>query len=132
MWIFYKQLPKGTTTREINKITLKGCRTGFSLGSFLKRNIIKRSKIIRIRDLKADSSEYHALVQVDTPIRAENIIDNLTGKTMNGLYLKPHRYHRRFPSRDRRNHQVGHPKNLERRKADRRRSNLITRVMEIY
>lgn len=132
MWIFYKQLPRGTTTREINKVTLKGCRTGLSLGSLFKRNIVKRAKIIRIRDLSADRSEYHALVQVDSPIRAENIIENLDGKTVNGLYLRPHRYHRRFPSRDRRNHQVAHSTKSERRKGDRRRSNLITRVMEIY
>ncbi len=132
MWIFYKQLPRGTTTREINKVTLKGCKTGFNLGSLFKRNIVKRAKIIRIRDLNADSSEYHALVQVDSPIRAENIIENLDGKTVDGLYLRPHRYHRRFPSRDRRNHQIVHQTSKERRKGDRRRSNLITRVMEIY
>lgn len=132
MWIFYKHLPRGTTTREINRVTTKGSRKGLSLGSLFKRNIVKRSKIIRIRDLKADSSEYHALVQVDSPVIAESIIDNLDGKTVNGLYLKPHRYHRRFPSRDRRNHQVAHTKYQERRRGDRRRSNLITRVLEIY
>jgi tRNA U54 and U55 pseudouridine synthase Pus10 len=132
MWIFFKHLPRGTTTREINRITLKGCRTGFSLASLFKRNIVKRSKIIRIRDLNADSSEYHALVQVDSPVTAEHIIDKLDGKTVDGIFLKPHRYHRRFPSRDRRNHQVGHAKLKERRRGDRRRPNLITRVLEIF
>lgn len=131
MWIFYKQLPRGTTTREINKVTMKGCRSRLGLGALFKRRIIKRSKIIRIKDLQDDCTEYHAIVQVDSTMTAENIIDHLDGRTVNGLFLKPHRYQRRFTCRDRRNHQVATPSNLERRKGDRRRSNLITRIMEI-
>jgi tRNA U54 and U55 pseudouridine synthase Pus10 len=132
MWIFYKHLPRGTTTRQINKVTLKGYKSGLGLISLFKKNIIKRSKILRIKDLRHDSVEYHAIVQVDSPITAENIIENLEGKTINGIYLDPHRYHRRFPSRDRRNHQIGASTIQERRKADRRRSNIITRVLETY
>jgi tRNA U54 and U55 pseudouridine synthase Pus10 len=131
MWIFYNHLPFGTTIRKINNVTLKGFRSKFGLASLFKRNIIKRSKIIRIKDLKADSVEYHAIVQVDSPVTAENIIENLDGKMVNGLYLRPHRYHRRYPSRDRRHHQAAPPNLRERRQGDRRRSNLITRVMEI-
>jgi tRNA U54 and U55 pseudouridine synthase Pus10 len=131
MWIFYKHLPRGTTTRQINKVTLKGCKSGLGLMSLFKKNVVKRSKILRIKDLSHDSVEYHAIVQVDSPITAENIIENLEGKTVNGIYLNPHRYHRRFPSRDRRNHQIVTSKIQERRKADRRRSNIITRVLEI-
>jgi hypothetical protein len=129
MWIFFKHLPRGTTTRDINKITLKGCKLSLGLKWIFKKNIVKRSKIIRIRDLKEDSTEYHGLVQVDSPVTAENIIDSLDGRTVNGLYLKPHRYQRRFPSRDRRMTACSHQQ--ERRKGDRRRSNLITRIMEI-
>jgi hypothetical protein len=130
MWIFFKHLPRGTTTREINKVTLKGCKTSFGLTSMFKRNIVKRCKIIRIRDLKQDRTEYHGLVQVDSPTRAENIIENLDGKTVNGLFLKPHRYQRRFPSRDRRMGPAVKPQKRERRMADRRRANLVTHVLE--
>jgi hypothetical protein len=100
--------------------------------SLLNRNIIKRSKIIRIRDLKSDSTEYHGIVQVNTQVTADDIIENLDGKTVNGLFLKPHRYQRRFPSRDRRMHQLADAKTAERRKGERRRENLITRVLETY
>ena len=131
MWIFYRQLPHDTTIRQINKVTLKGCKSRLGLASLLRRNVIKRCKIIRIQDTKANSTEYHAIVQVDSPVTAGNIIDKLKGKTINGLFLNPHRYHRRYPSRDRRSHQATPPDLLERRKGDRRRSNLITRVMEV-
>ncbi|MCU7916200.1 MAG: hypothetical protein KZQ65_09985 [Candidatus Thiodiazotropha sp. (ex Gloverina cf. vestifex)] len=80
--------------------------------------------------MKSDSTEYHAIVQVSTQVTADNIIDNLDGKTVNGLFIKPHRYQRRFPSRDRRNSRLADPKLAERRKSDRRRDNLITRVLE--
>jgi len=130
MWIFYKHLPRGTSLKEINSVTRKGCRSGLQFFPLFRKNIVKRSKIIRIRDLKSDSTEYHAIVQVDSNVTADNIIDNLDGKTVNGLFIKPHRYRRRFPSRDRRNHQLADPKMMERRKSERRRSNLITRVLE--
>jgi tRNA U54 and U55 pseudouridine synthase Pus10 len=131
MWIFYKHLPFGTTTRKINNVTLKGFNSKLGLAYLFKRNIIRRSKIIRIKDLKADSIEYHAIVQVDSPITARNIIENLDGKTINGLYLNLHRYHRRYPARDRRNHQTNVANLRERRKGDRRRNNLIMKVLEI-
>jgi tRNA U54 and U55 pseudouridine synthase Pus10 len=130
MWIFYKHLPRDTTIKEINNVTRKGCRSGLQFLPLFRKNVVKRSKIIRIRDLKADSTEYHAIVQVDSNVTAENIIDNLDGKTVNGLFIKPHRYQRRFPSRDRRNHQLADPKMMERRRGERRRSNIITRVLE--
>jgi len=130
MWIFYKHLPRGTTIRDVNKITRKGYRLGWQFLSLFKKGLIKRSKIIRIKDLKTDSMEYHAIVQVDSPVSAESIIENLDGKTVNGLFLKPHRYHRRFPSRDRRIRQPASIKLQERRQGERRRENLITRVLE--
>ena len=130
MWIFYKHLPRGTTVREINKVTRKGYRSGLPLMNLFKTGLIKRSKIIRIKDLKTDSMEYHAIVQVDSPVSAESIIENLDGKTVNGIFLMPHRYHRRFPSRDRRMQQPISAKHLERRKGERRRENIITRVLE--
>jgi hypothetical protein len=131
MWIFYKHLPVGTTIRKINKVTLKGCKSRLGLTSLLKRNIIKRTKIIRIKDLETEIIEYHAIVQVDSPATAANIIEYLNGKTINGLRLKPHSYHRRYPSRDRRNYQTAHPSLQERRQSERRRSNLVTKVIEI-
>lgn len=132
MWIFFKQLPRGTTTREINKVTMKGCKAAIGLASLFKKNLVKRSKIIRISDLQTKNIEYHAMVQVESPAIAESIIENLDGKTVNGLFIKPHRYHRRFPARDRRNHQLAQSSQLERRKGDRRRANLVTRVVESF
>lgn len=130
MWIFYKHLPRGTSTRDINKITRKGYRSGLHPMSLFKRGLIKRCKIISLKDLKTDNVEYHAIVQVDSPASAEHIIENLNGKMVNGLFLQPHRYHRRFPSRDRRIHQPANAKPEERRQIERRRHNLITRVLE--
>jgi hypothetical protein len=92
MWIFYRRLPRGITIREINKVTLKGYNSLLILRSLLSKNIVKRSKIIRIKDLRSDNTEYHAIVQVNSPTTADNIIENLDGRTINGLYIKPHRY----------------------------------------
>jgi hypothetical protein len=131
MWIFYKHLPKGVSSREIGKATMRGIRSGWLLIPFTKKRAIKRSKIIQIMDLDRDTVEYHAIVQVESPKLADTIIENLDGKTVNGLFLKPHRYHRRFPSRDRRTLSHDGHQGSERRATDRRRNKLITRVIEI-
>ncbi|MEW8507504.1 MAG: hypothetical protein AB2598_12440 [Candidatus Thiodiazotropha sp.] len=131
MWIFYKHLPRGVSTKEIRKVTLRGTRPSWSLLPVTKKSAIKRTKIIRIKDLQTEATEYHAIVQVESPVLADAIIENLDGRTVNGLFLKPHRYHRRFPNRDRRTReQITNPDD-ERRKQDRRRDNLITRVLDI-
>ncbi|MEW8470346.1 MAG: hypothetical protein AB2637_17550 [Candidatus Thiodiazotropha sp.] len=96
-----------------------------------KKSAVRRTKIIRIKDLNNESTEYHAIVQVESPVLADTIIENLDGRTVNGLFLKPHRYHRRFPNRDRRVSEQGTGQDEERRKQDRRRHNLITRVLDI-
>ncbi|MEJ2620969.1 MAG: hypothetical protein P8163_12075 [Candidatus Thiodiazotropha sp.] len=131
MWIFYKHLPKNVTLKEIQSVTIKGARSGWSPVSLFKKPKIKRTKIIRIRDTHKDSVEYHAIIQVNPTSITNTIIDNLDGKTVNGLYLRPHRYHRRFANRDRRSMQLNAQQGNERRKSDRRRDNLITRVMAI-
>jgi len=132
MWIFFKQLPRGTSVREINRITRKGYKMGLNLLGLFRKNLIKRSKIIRIKDLQTDTTEYHAIVQVESHIAADTIIENLEGKTINGLFLKPHRYYRRFSSRDRRIHQLTVTTEIERRKGERRRNHLILRILESY
>ncbi|MCG7908468.1 MAG: hypothetical protein JAY67_22860 [Candidatus Thiodiazotropha taylori] len=131
MWIFYKHLPKNVTLKEIQNVTLKGARSNWSPLSIFNKPSIKRTKIIRIRDLQKDSIEYHAIIQVNPTSVTDTIIENLDGRTVNGLYLRPHRYHRRFTNRDRRNMQSNEHQSGERRKSDRRRDNLVTRVMAI-
>ena len=131
MWIFYKHLPKNVTLKEIKKVTLKGARTVWSPLSFFKKPQIKRTKIIRIKDLQQETTEYHAIVQVAPASISETIIENLEGKTVNGLYLRPHLYHRRFSNRDRRSLQNDIQQHTERRTSERRRDNLVTRVMDI-
>ncbi|MES9827115.1 MAG: hypothetical protein ABW201_02480 [Candidatus Thiodiazotropha sp.] len=110
---------------------MRGARSGWSLIPAKKNSTITRSKIIRIMDLNTDAVEYHAIVQVESPKLADTIIENLDGKTVNGLFLKPHRYQRRFPSRDRRSPTRAANHGEERRTSDRRRSKIITRVVEI-
>lgn len=132
MWIFYKHLPPGVTAREIRKATMRGVWTGWLQISIKKNRAIKRSKIIQIMDLNKDIVEYHGIVQVESPRLADTIIANLDGKTVNGLFLKPHRYHRRFPSRDRRTFSQNPHQGQERRANDRRRDRIITRVVELY
>ncbi|MEW7975676.1 MAG: hypothetical protein AB2540_02535 [Candidatus Thiodiazotropha endolucinida] len=110
---------------------MRGTRSGWSLIPAKKKNTIKRSKIIQIMDLDTELLEYHAIVQVESPKLANTIIENLDGKTVNGLFLKPHRYQRRFPSRDRRNPTQASNQGEERRTSDRRRSKIIMRVVEI-
>ncbi|MES9993777.1 MAG: hypothetical protein ABW098_17645 [Candidatus Thiodiazotropha sp.] len=131
MWIFYKHLPRGVSIKEINKVTLRGTRPSWSLLPVIKKSAVKRTKIIRIKDLNNESTEYHAIVQVESHVLADTIIENLDGRTVNGLFLKPHRYHRRFPNRDRRMREQPISINEDRRKQDRRRHNLITRVLDI-
>jgi hypothetical protein len=131
MWIFYKHLPKNVTLKEIQSVTIKGARKRWLPIPVFNKPKIKRTKIIRIRDPRSESTEYHAIVQVNPTSITDTIIENLDGRTVNGLYLRPHRYHRRFANRDRRNMQNEAQYSDERRKSDRRRDNLVTRVMAI-
>ncbi len=130
MWIFFKHLPRGVTAQEIATITRKGTHKSWLPLHLFTKPIIKRSKIIRIKDPENDTLEYHAIVQVDSSELADTIVENLDGRTVNGVFLKPHRYFRRFPNRDRRSrHESGTPL-TERRVMERRRKNLITYVLE--
>ncbi len=131
MWIFYKYLPRGVSSKEIRKVTLRGTRPSWSLLPVTSKDAVKRSKIIKIKDLNTELIEYHAIVQVESPNLADTIIENLDGKTVNGLFIKPHRYFRRLPNRDRRVRNTRLEQSEERRKEDRRRCNLITRVVDI-
>ena len=45
MWIFFRQLPNSITTRQINKVTLKGCRSKLGLSALFNRNVIKRGEV---------------------------------------------------------------------------------------
>ena len=131
MWIFYKHLPSGVTLREIKAVTRKGCRSGVSLLRCLKKSIIKRAKIIRILDPRDGSVEYHAIVQVDSEATADRIVEKITGKTVNGLFVTAHRYQKRFPARDRRrSYKLMNDSHTERRRLDRRRPNLIIAIVE--
>ncbi|MCU7923985.1 MAG: hypothetical protein KZQ88_14950 [Candidatus Thiodiazotropha sp. (ex Dulcina madagascariensis)] len=131
MWIFFKHLPPDISTKKIRRVTLKGAKPGWPFFQFFNKTQIKRSQIIRIKDPGADCLEYHAIVQVDSASTADAIIENLDGKTINGLFLKPHRYHRRVHHRNRRIRQASLGGGQERRIEDRRRSNLVKRVLEI-
>ncbi|MET0027457.1 MAG: hypothetical protein ABW101_07440 [Candidatus Thiodiazotropha sp.] len=130
MWIFFKHLPRGVTTQEIVTITCKGAHKSWLPLHILSKPKIKRSKIIRIKDLESETLEYHAIVQVDSSELADTIVENLEGRTVNGLFLKPHRYFRRFPNRDRRSRHDSDSPVTERRLTERRRKNLITHVLE--
>jgi hypothetical protein len=116
---------------ELWKATIKGARSRWSLIPMRKNGVVRRSKIIQILDLNTDTVEYHAIVQVESPKLADTIIKNLDGKTVNGLFLKPHRYHRRFPNRDRRADSQNWRRGEERRTNERRRNKIITRIVEI-
>jgi hypothetical protein len=67
---------------------------------------------------------------VDSGITADNIIECLEGKTIKRTLIKAHLYQRRFTSRDRRNSGLSDLNMPERRKGERRRSQLITRILE--
>ncbi|MET0091872.1 MAG: hypothetical protein ABW068_17985 [Candidatus Thiodiazotropha sp.] len=130
MWIFFKHLPRGVTTKEIATITRKEAHKSWLPLHILSKPKVMRSKIIRIKDLESETLEYHAIVQVDSSELADTIVENLEGRTVNGLFLKPHRYFRRFPNRDRRSRHDGESPVTERRLMERRRKNLITHVLE--
>ncbi|MET0066357.1 MAG: hypothetical protein ABW076_08440 [Candidatus Thiodiazotropha sp.] len=131
MWIFFKHLPHSVTTGEIERITQRGAHRSWFPLHILTKPRVKRSKIICIKDLQNDTIEYHAIVQVDSSELADTIVKNLDGRTVNGLFLKTHRYFRRFSNRDRRSRHFTDTPKHERRLMDRRRQNLLTQVLEL-
>ena len=129
MWIFIRQIPKGTTRKELGKFVSKGLRPSwifFPLPSHVK---VKRCEILQISNPETKTTEYHGVVQIDPSSAALLVIERLDGRELQGKLVEVRKYFRRSSYRDRRRILSEQKLQQENRRQDRRRERLSSRVL---
>ena len=129
MWIFIRQVTKGTTREELSKFVTKGLRPSWLIIPIRSHTKVKRCEILQIFNPDTKNTEYHGLVLVDPSKAALPIINRLNGRELKGKLVEVHKYFRRSPYRDRRRTLYESNERQEFRRQDRRRDRLISRVV---
>ena len=133
MWVFVRGIGKGTTRKQLREFVLKGFKPGWMVFSRAERNQIKRCEILRITDNATKRNEYHGLVKIEPTKSAMLVIRRLHNAQLNGVSVEVRKYHQRSTYRDRRDHFSDQQREngTERRRQDRRRSDIVSRVLWI-
>ncbi|MCU7907204.1 MAG: hypothetical protein KZQ76_15480 [Candidatus Thiodiazotropha sp. (ex Epidulcina cf. delphinae)] len=93
---------------------------------------ISGSKILEIVDTGSELRECHGLVYIKPPRMVHSTIGRLNATTIKRRRLHAHPYVRRYTGRDRRREQLDKTVAFpgERRRKDRRRENLVSRIAD--
>jgi len=129
MWIFIRQIPKGTTHEELGKFVSKGLRPFWIFFPLPSHAKVKRYEILKIFDPEAKTTEYHGLVQVYPSKAALQVTERLNGLKLQGKLIEVRKYFHRSPYRDRRRILSEREEQNEHRRQDRRRDRLRSRVL---
>ena len=129
MWIFLRQIPKGSTRRELGKFVSKGLSPSWMPFPFLSRAKVKRCEILEILNPETKTIEYHGLVQLDPNRAALPVIDRVNGRSLRGKPIEVRKYFRRSGHRDRRALFSESAGRQELRRKDRRRDRLRSKVL---
>ena len=129
MWIFIRHIHKGTTRKELGRFVNKGLRPPWMLIPLPSPAKLKRCEILQINHPETKTTEYHGLVQIEPSLAALPVIERLNGRQMQGKLIEVRKYFRRSSYRDRRHLFDDPPTQPERRRRDRRRDHLNSRVL---
>lgn len=130
MWVFVRRIDPTTTRKELERFFNKGLKPGWAFFPFPTHGAIKRCEILCITDKDNRSVEYHGLVEIMPAKAAVSAIQRLNGSLLKGKSVEVRKYSRRSSYRDRRDHFSDlEPASEERRKRDRRRPNLHSRIL---
>ena len=129
MWIFIRQIPKGTSREELRKFVTKGQKPSWMFLPIPSRTKVKRCEILQIFNPGAKTIEYHGLAQIDPSKAALPIIARLNGCELKGKPVEVRKYFRRSSHRDRRRSLDVRALEHDNRRQDRRRERLRKKVM---
>ena len=129
MWIFLRQIPKGTTCKELDKFVYKGRQPFWIFFPLASHAKIKRCEILRIFNPETKITEYHGLIQVEPIKSALPLIERLNGRELQGKPIEVRKYIRRSSYRDCRRILFDRKGQQELRRQDRRRDRLRSRVL---
>ncbi len=130
MWVFVRRINSSTTRRELEKFVGKGLKPSWIFFPFPTHGDIKRCEILCITDKDTKAVEYHGLVEIIPPKAAVSAVLRLNGSLLKGKVVEVRKYFRRSSYRDRRDHFSDQTAaGDERRKRDRRRPNLYSRIL---
>ncbi len=130
MWILIKGIDRTTTEADLERLVAHSLRPSWM--PFPKRHssAIKRCEILKITNVRTEISEYYGLVRLEPANKAQQVLERIGAARYNGRPLSAHQFHRRISRRDRRQPfgEWQGPPGRDRRKGDRRRSNLYIRI----
>ena len=129
MWILLRQVPKGTTCKELDKFVSKGQQSSWMFFPLPSHAKIKRCEILQIFNPETKITEYHGLIHIDPIKAALPLIERLNGRELQGKPIEVHMYFRRLPCLDRRRILSEREEWQELRRQDRRRDRLRSRVL---
>ena len=129
MWLFLRQIPKGTTREKLGEFVSKGLNPSWMLFRLPARAKIKRCEILQIFNPDTESTEYHGLVLIDPSKEVPPMIERLNGRKLQGKPIEVRKYFRRSSDRDRRRTLSEREEGSEIRRQDRRRQRLRSTVL---
>ena len=129
MWVFLRQIPKGTTRDELGRFVSKGLKPSWMLFQLFQQAKVKRCEVLQIFNTDTRSTEYHGLVLIDPSKAALPVIERLNGREFKGKTIEVRKYFRRSSHRDRRRTLSERKASLENRRVDRRRDGLKSLVL---
>ena len=129
MWTLLRQIPKGVTRGELGRFVSKGLKPSWMYFLSSSHAKVKRCEILQISNPETETVEYHGLVQIDPSKAALPVIDRLNGRILRGKPIEVRKYFRRSSFRDRRQAMSDIDEQQDLRRRDRRRDQLISRVL---
>ena len=130
MWVFVRRVNNTTNRRELEKFIRRGLKPRWIFFPFPSHGTIKRCEILCITDKKNNTIEYQGLAEIMPSKAAVAAIHRLNDTLLKGKAVEVRKYFRRSSYRDRRDHFTDQEAaGEERRKRDRRRSNLHSRIL---
>ena len=130
MWILIKGIDRTTTETELERLLANSLRPPWLPFPARRSSAVRRCEILRITNVAGGGEEYYGLAQLEPPHKARLALEQIGRERRHGLPLSAHQFHRRLARRDRRQPfgEWQGPPEHDRRKGDRRRSNLYIRI----
>ena len=129
MWLLLRQIPRGTTCKELDKFVSKGQQPSWMFFPLTSHAKVKRCEILQIFNPETKTTEYHGLAQIDPSKTALPLIERLNGRELQGKPIEVRKYIRRSSYRDCRRILSEREERQELRQQDRRRDRLRSRVL---
>lgn len=127
MIILIPDLSENITPERLYELVASCMKSVWILPIFRRKGQVEKCEILRIKDRDSNQVEYQGLVYVSDEMTGNSLIKQLNGCQLAGICLNCRVYHIRSPRKERRVNlsDSNDIAIINRRKTDRRRSNLL-------